>query len=448
MENAFSPDRRTLLRLTWPIFIELVLQMLMGNVDQIMISHYSDTAVAAVGNANQILNFLILTFNVLCTASIILITQYRGAGDKKRAEQVYSVAFFTNLLISAAISLFIFLFNKPVFRLMQVPADVLPQSSLYIIITGGFIFLQAMSLTFSAFLRSNAFMVQSMIASIAINLVNIVGNAMLINGIGPVPALGVAGVAISTTVSRAIGVLVLYRMFRKYVGGHISIRALRPFPRDLLKKLLGIGLPSAGENFAYSLSQITILSFINLFGTAVITTKVYASMLAMVSYIFASAITQATQVIIGHLLGARRVDETHRQVMSTLRASMLISFLASLTLCVFARPLFSMFTDNAEVIALGQKIMFIELFLEQGRAVNICFVRCLQTAGDIRFPVTIGILSTWIVAVGLSWVLGVGLQLGIVGIWCAMATDECLRAVLFILRWRAGGWRSKNLIAS
>ena len=70
-----------------------------------------------------------------------------------------------------------------------------------------------------------------------------------------------------------------------YVGGHISLRALRPFPKDLLKKLLGIGLPSAGENFAYSLSQITILSFINLFGTAVITTKVYASMLAMVSYI-------------------------------------------------------------------------------------------------------------------------------------------------------------------
>ena len=95
---------------------------------------------------------------------------------------------------------------------------------------------------------------------------------------------------------------------------------------------------------------------------------------------------------------------------------MLISFIASLTLCIFARPLFSLFTDNAEVLALGQKIMFIELFLEQGRAVNICFVRCLQTAGDIRFPVTIGILSTWIVAVGLGWVLGVGLQLGIVGI--------------------------------
>lgn len=448
MKDSHAPDRGMLLRLTWPIFIELVLQMLMGNVDQMMISRYSDTAVAAVGNANQILNFLILTFNVLCTASIILITQYRGAGDKKRVEEVYSVAFFTNLVVSGAISLIIFFFNRPIFALMKVPADVLPESSLYIVITGSFIFLQAMSLTYAAFLRSNAFMVQSMVASLAMNLINIAGNALLISGIGPIPALGVAGVAISTTLSRLIGVLILARMFRRFIGARISLRLLRPFPWDLLKKLLGIGLPSAGESFAYNLSQITILSFINLFGTAVITTKVYASMLAMLSYIFASAITQATQVIIGHLLGARKVEETHRQVMSTLRASMLISFMASLLLFLLARPLFSLFTDSAEVIELGRKIMLVEILLEQGRAVNICFVRCLQTAGDIRFPVTIGILSTWIVAVGLSWVFGIRLGWGIVGIWCAMAIDECLRAVLFILRWRAGGWREKNLVAA
>lgn len=305
-----------------------------------------------------------------------------------------------------------------------------------------------MSLTYAAFLRSNAFMVQSMVASLAMNLINIAGNALLISGIGPIPALGVAGVAISTTLSRLIGVLILARMFRRFIGARISLRLLRPFPWDLLKKLLGIGLPSAGESFAYNLSQITILSFINLFGTAVITTKVYASMLAMLSYIFASAITQATQVIIGHLLGARKVEETHRQVMSTLRASMLISFMASLLLFLLARPLFSLFTDSAEVVELGRKIMLVEILLEQGRAVNICFVRCLQTAGDIRFPVTIGILSTWIVAVGLSWVFGIRLGWGIVGIWCAMAIDECLRAVLFILRWRAGGWREKNLVAA
>ncbi|MEG1621043.1 MAG: MATE family efflux transporter, partial [Oscillospiraceae bacterium] len=96
--------RDTLFMLTWPIFVELLLQMLMGNIDQIMISHYSSTAVAAVGNANQILAFLTLGFDVLCQASIILITQYKGAGNEKNTETMYSLAVATNLAVSGFIS--------------------------------------------------------------------------------------------------------------------------------------------------------------------------------------------------------------------------------------------------------------------------------------------------------------------------------------------------------
>ena len=311
--------------LTWPIFIELVLQMLMGNIDQIMISKYSQTGVAAVGNANQILNFLVLAFNVLCVASIILITQYKGAHQEDEVEKIYSLSIMTNLVVSGAISLIIFIFGRTFFRMMSVPADVLDEATIYMMLTGGFIFLQSLSLTYSALLRSNHRMKESMVAAVTMNILNIIGNAALINGIGPIPPLGVAGVAISTTVSRVIGVFLMARMFKKYVGVPISFKKLKPFPTTLFKKLLGIGLPSAGENFAYSLSQIVIMSFINLFGTTTITVKVYSSMLAMVTYILTSAIAQATQVIIGHMLGARQVEETDKRVWKTLRISMLSS---------------------------------------------------------------------------------------------------------------------------
>ena len=113
-----------LFSLTWPIFVELILQMLMGNIDQMMISKYSQTAVAAVGNANQILNFLVLAFNVLCTASIILITQYKGAKQEDKVEQIYSLSVIVNLVISVVISLIIFLFNGVFFDLMSVQYDV------------------------------------------------------------------------------------------------------------------------------------------------------------------------------------------------------------------------------------------------------------------------------------------------------------------------------------
>lgn len=438
--------KNLLFHLTWPIFVELILQMLLGNIDQMMISRYSSTAVAAVGNANQILNFLVLTFNVLCTASIILITQYKGAGDEEHTRQVYSLSLMTNLAVSVGISLIIFLFHKNFFAMMSVPAEVIGDASVYILLTGSFIFLQALTMTYAAFLRSNRFMLQSMTAAVVMNVLNIIGNAILINGLGPIPALGVAGVAISTTVSRIVGVAIMAYLFKKHVGVSLSFKKLGADSKKLLKKLLSIGLPSAGENFAYSLSQLTIMSFINLFGTVVINTKVYSSMLAMVAYIFTSAIVQATQVIIGNLLGARKVEETDKQVMRTLKTSMFITLCASLVLYFGSDLFFGLFTDNPEILKLGKTIMLIDLFLEQGRAINICFVRCLQTTGDIKFPVTLGIFSTWLIAVGLAYLFGVVMGMGLVGVWLAMAIDELFRGVVFIFRWRSGGWKQRNLI--
>lgn len=439
-------QKSLLFSLTWPIFIELILQMLMGNIDQMMIAKYSDSAVAAVGNANQILNFLVLAFNVLCTASIILITQYKGAKQEDKVETIYSLSLIVNIIVSGVISLIIFLFNGVFFDMMSVPVEVLSEAKTYIVLTGSFIFLQALSMTYAALLRSNRYMKESMTASVVMNLLNIVGNVVLINGMGPIPALGVAGVAISTTLSRLVGVIIMMYMFKKYVGVKISLKKLKPFPKDLFKKLLGIGLPSAGENFAYSLSQVVIMGFINLFGTVTITVKVYVSMLAMVTYILTSALAQATQVMIGHMLGARQIEETDRRVWATLRISMLSSLIASGVILLFSDFFFGLFSGNPEVLKMGKTVMFIDLFLEQGRAINICFVRCLQAAGDIKFPVMLGVISAWLVAVLFSYIFGVVFSWGLAGVWIAQAMDELIRGVCFIIRWRKGGWKSKDLV--
>ena len=96
--------------------------------------------------------------------------------------------------------------------------------------------------------------------------------------------------------------------------------------------------------------------------------------------------------------------------------------------------------------ALGRQILLVEFFLEIGRAVNIVMVRSLTAAGDVWFPVIVGICSQWLVAVLGSWALGMAAGLGLVGIWMAMAADECLRAVLFLFRFRHGDWRKKRLM--
>ena len=439
-------NRGYLIKLTIPIFVELLLQMLVGNIDQFMISRYSQISVAAIGNSNQIINLLTIAFSVLCTATVTLISQYRGAQERAKEKTVYTVSIITNLVISIAISLIIVLFNKQMFNIMNVPEEILGEARVYITITGGFIFLQAVFMTFSAFLRSNTLMREGMVISIMVNFLNVIGNAILINGLFGFPALGITGVAISTALSRLIGVIVIIYVFYKRVPIKLSFKHLRPFPLKQWKTLLSIGIPTGFESLSYSSSQICILSFINLFGTASINAKVYVSMFATISYIYAIAISSASQVIVGRFMGARRYEDTNKTVMYTVKTSVLVSLILSIVMYLLSDTLLGIFTTNQEIIALGKAALFVDIFLEMGRAVNIVLVRALQTAGDIKFPIMLTVFFAWTVAVGGGYILGVNFEMGLVGIWIAMASDEIIRAFIFYYRWQTGKWKSKNLI--
>ena len=132
--------------------------------------------------------------------------------------------------------------------------------------------------------------------------------------------------------------------------------------------------------------------------------------------------------------------------MRTLVYSLIIGVGVSVLLYCFSDELFGLFTQDPTVLRLGKQVMFIEIFLEAGRAVNMTQVRALQAAGDIQFPILLGIASQWGVAVALSYLLAVTFKLGVVGVWLAMMIDEVLRAILFLMRWYSGKWKKQNLI--
>lgn len=438
----------SLFKLSWPIFIELLLQILIGNVDQFMISGYSQNAVAAIGNANQIINVLILTFSVISMATTILLSLYLGSNNTAKVTQIYNLSLFVNVIFSVIVAVVLVGLNKQIFGWLQVPSELMKDSQIYISIIGSFIFLQGIHLTFSAILRSNALMKESMIISIIINILNIAGNALLLHGFWFVPPLGIVGVAISSNFSRFIGLLLMVYVFYRKLNGKLSFKYLKPFPFSDLKKLLSIGIPSGGENLSYNMSQMFILKFVNHFGALVVTSRVYANMFATFSYVYAAAISQATQILVGYHIGAKDTDGADQKVKTTLKLSLIVSLIVSITLYLLSGHIFGFFSrGNEEIIKIGQTIMFIEIFLELGRATNIVLVRCLQAAGDIKFPITIGILSQWIVSVGLAYVFGILLNWGLAGIWIAMTIDECVRGLIFILRWKSGVWKTKSLIA-
>ncbi len=439
-------SRKYILLMTLPIFVELILQMVVGYVDQYMISSYNENCVASITNANSITNLLVLTFSVLSTASLILLGQYKGAKETENENKIYSLAFFMNLIISVIVSIFIVTLSPMIFKLMNVDQVIFDDAVTYIRITGSFMVVQAMILTFSSFLRSNALMKQTMIVSFVINIINVILNAILINGLWIFPEMGIAGVAWASSISRSIGLMVLVFIFYRNIGNRIKLANLKPFPKDILKKLLFIGLPSSGENFSYNMSQIVILGYVNLLGPSIVNARTYSNILATFSYIFAAAVAQALIVTVSRLIGAKMVDEASHRVKDTLKIAIVISTLCSILLFLLQEPLFRIFTDDVEIIKIGRTIMFVEIFLEVGRCINIVLVRALQSAGDINFPIILSIISCWGIAVLIGYVFGIVFNWGLVGIWIAMAVDECLRGMIFVFRWYQGKWKRMKLI--
>jgi Na+-driven multidrug efflux pump len=218
----------------------------------------------------------------------------------------------------------------------------------------------------------------------------------------------------------------------------------------MLKKLLKVSVPSAGESFSYSISQIVILSIINIIGltltAAAPTAKTYTNIMLQFSFIFTSSITQAMQIMLGRYLGARDVENAEKLINKTLSLSIISSVVISAIQAILSGFIFSLFTKDKEVIRLCQYIMWIEIALEIGRAINITLVRALQTSGDVFFPTILAVIFCWAVAVVGSYVFGVVFKMGIVGVWIAMSIDELCRGFIFIIRLKKGKWKKMNLI--
>ena len=433
--------------LSIPIFIELFLQMLLGNVDQFMLSHYAETAVAAVANANQIINVILFLLIVMSTATTILIAQYLGAKRPDKIDEVYTISIVFHTLFSVVAGAVVILFHETLCQWLGVPPEILQETSLYMNIVAASIPITGIYTTYVAVFRGHSMPRIAMWIALVMNVVHIILNYVLIYGWGPIPSMGVLGVSLSTVISKALGLGLIIWCHQSLLTARLKVEYIRPFRWDTLRQLLFISVPSGGETLSYQMSQTVIMKMINLMGLVVITTKVYVYIIATFCYMYTIALANAAQIVVGFLMGAKREEEVSRRVWMTTAAGVSIGVGLSTFFYFACEPVMGLVTDNQEIIQLAKDVLFIEIFLEIGRGANIVLVQCLQAAGDIRIPVFVGVFGMWIFAVSLSYYFGIVLGWGLVGVWVAMAIDEIIRALIFVWRWQSNKWRGRSLIS-
>lgn len=432
--------------LSVPLFVELFMQIMIGNINQFMLAPLGTEPAAAVGNALQILNIVTIALSAMGTASTVLVTRVLGKSSAtSTVSEIATVALVVNIGLAAVMTAVLFLFWPQFFSWLHIDGSITGMASSFLLIVGSTTVVQGAFFAFTALLRSYARGVDVMRASLIMNAVNIAASAALIGGIGFVPALGVEGAALANVVARAVGLVVACRLVLRHTDVRMRLRHLRPFPWKTLQRMLGVGIPSSGEQMNYDLAQIVILSFINVLGTTVVTVKVYCSMIAGIAYLYSIALSQATQIVLGYLFGAGKFDAVARRVWVADLIAVVLTTCVSTLIWVNADAVFGLFTADPTVHELGRQVLLVEIFLGIGRALNIVMVKALIAVGDVKTPVTVNVISSWIFAVGGGYLLGIGLGWGIVGMWIAMCVDEWLRGGFLVVTFARGGWRRRAI---
>ncbi|MCQ2518951.1 MAG: MATE family efflux transporter [Lachnospiraceae bacterium] len=437
-----------LLFLAGPMFLELLLNICINNVDTLMLSHYSETAVGAVGNANQVMFLLILMFNIIATATSVIVAQYLGAKQHEKMNTIYTLSVIVNLVMGIVLSLLFVTFKGTILGMLKVPADMVNEAEIYINIVGGGLFLQAVYNVMLQILRCNGYAKVGMYISIVINLINVVGNYLFLYGPLEFLKLGVAGAAIPTVFARLSAVVISIAFFYRKKIGKFAIKYITPFPGKMLLEMIKIGLPSAGENMFYNMYQLILLSFINGFGSDAVNAKVYCQSLIAFAMIFSNAAAMGTQIIVGHLVGAGKEDAAYRRAFATLKVSLPITIGLAIANMLLSPFTLRLFTSNQEIIHIGFFIMAVDIVIETGRCLNMTFVSSLKAAGDYIFPLVVGIITMYGLGVTVGYTMGVIVGFGVAGVFAGTAADEFIRGLIVMNRWRRKKWLGKAIVKS
>lgn len=436
----------TLFALTWPIFIEIFLHMLMGNVNTMMLGQYSDEAAAAVGVVTQVVGIVIVIFGFVSTGTSILVSQYLGAGRAEEAAVAGKTALVMNLWFGIAISLVMLLLADHLLRLLNLQAGLMEIGLLYMNWVGAFLFLEALKMTMSAIARAHGHTKGVMLVTIVMNVLNVLGCWLVLKQPFGLPVYGVEGVAVSIIGSRVFGVIAVWFILRRKVGLRVQLREVWRLPLKYVRPLLQIGVPSAGEHLAYHSSQMMMTYFVALVSTIALSTKIYVQSVGLFLFLFSAAIGMGTQILVGHDVGAGDTEGAYRRCLRSLKIAMMFSLGMSLLFAMSAPYLFDLFTDNQQIIQLAGTVMALAILLEPGRCLNLVIINSLKAAGDTRFPVLIGVVSMWGISVPFAWYLGVHLEYGLIGVFIALIVDEWLRGLIMLWRWRSRVWERMSFV--
>jgi putative MATE family efflux protein len=433
-------------QLAWPIFVENLLRTSLMSVDTFMLSRYSQKAVAAMSLVNQFAFLIQLLYMMMAIGASILISQNLGAGNRHQAGLLGVGSLSLILGLSIALSAAVALTAGPILSLYHLDPEVELYGRQFLTIYGGLSAFMAFNIGQASILRAWGHARDPMLVNVTALVLTVTGNALCLFGPFGFPVLGVAGVASSTVASQAVACGLYAVIIRRRKEIELPFSLLARVPASVYRAVLAVGVPTTGENLAYNVSQIVILSMVAQMGTEAL--AAYGILISVLRYVFMPGISigSAGQIKVGYFVGAGRPEEAVGRVYRYFAVGFLMSLVVVVVINVFKGPILGIFSASESLVGLAATVLLVAIAHEPARNFNTIINPALKGAGDVRFPVIVGIIGMWSVGTFGSWLLGVHLKLGLVGVWIALCADEWTRGIAMLIRWRSGAWKEKAFV--
>ena len=420
-----------------------VLQQMYNVVDSIIIGKVlGKEALAAVG-ANFPLIFALISFVVgIAIGATVIIAQYYGAKQMDMVKRTIDTLYIFMFFASIALTIIGISFSESIFRLIDLPEEVIPMAVSYFNIYAiGFVFFFGFQGT-SAILRGLGdsktplyFLVVSTIINIGLDVLFVV-----------IFRWGIEGVAAATVIAQAGAFLSIVWYLNKY-HKFLDFSPLKmKFDRGIFKKSLQIGLPSGFQQTAVAIGFLALYRIVNTFGTPTVAAYSVATRIDSFATMPAMAFSAAISTFVGQNIGANKNERIGKGLKATLLMISVLALTISACTVIFAEPLMRLFTnkEDYEVVAIGVSYLQIVSPFYMVFSMMFIFNGALRGAGDTLFPMFITIMALWIIRLPLSYLLS--LHFGAIGIWWGIPIAWAFGVLASSLYYKTGRWKKKAVV--
>lgn len=423
-------------RLIIPLLIEQTLAILVGLLDVLMVSYFGDTAVSGVSLSDMINVLLINIFSALATGGAVVISQAIGKKAIKDANKACNQLITISLFIGLIIMILTLTLGKQILNLLygHVETAVMDASLTYLRITSiSFPFLAVYNSS-AAIYRSIGNSKVSMSVSIIMNIINCVGNAILVYGV----KMGVAGVAIPTVISRGVAcIIILCLLINKKQMLHLNLIDLVKLDFKTIGTILKYGIPSAIENGLFQLGRILVVSLISLYPTFQVSANSVANTFDSLGCIPGSAMNLAMITVVGQMIGAKDYKMARYYTNKLLKLTYIMTIGLNIIICATIPLCVKAYNISPE----AQELTIYLVLIHDGFAMLLwpaafTLPNALRASNDVVFTMVVSVLSMFIFRIGFSYLFHYTLALGALGVWIAMVIDWLAKAIVFIIRYK------------